>query len=688
MTHLLYRGRKSTLITELGAEIGCARPIFLSHRTAWQKVNLRSKETADSLKAYLRLSRKQKIGILCGVVVGSACFVTYQVWTLGKRLKVTGNVHEIEREREFFYPKQPLKLKYEDVFSEDIKRRVDYNIEKAKRKIIPWAQSKTRDPAILLKLAESKDPDIRRRGLRALITDNDWEDFQYRMVAQACSNQTMVSLARIPNSDYRLFRPMPWLPPPKETVESALRSLLAALQKEGVDNGIKQFTDKVLLEGKPKNIVETGQWNFGGTPLEYVKSLSDETDGLIEIFCLEALVNHTFRADQCMKIVELGGLQIMQRVYLDFHKSVVIRRLIAWILANMSLNINLHKAIIEGGWVAVLHRWLESSDTALFFHTARALANLDRDWKSENGIQAFYEDGVYLAYPVHKIINKKEKVKTDIVFVHGLMGGPFKTWRQEDRRHTEKDFVVTDDFRRSHTFFWPKDWLAKDVHNLRLLNVGYQTELTTWDTRHPLEAEKRTLSSRSMELLEKLERADIGNRPVIWVGHSMGGLLIKEILNVASMEKRFSKVLDNTIGVVFYSVPHRGSALAKISNRAKYMVFPSIEVQELNEDNEKLMDLQKRFLHLHEQYDIPVLSFGETEKTSIKMNMKVHVVPPESSGISILPGTARTAKDTKKKAQAVVIYIPRNHVCACKIEKVESPQVAQHDKNKNVAGSD
>ena len=37
---------------------------------------------------------------------------------------------------------------------------------------------------------------------------------------------------------------------------------------------------------------------------------------------------------------------------------------------------------------------------------------------------------------------------------------------------------------------------------------------------------RRTLSRRGLELLEKLERAGIGKRPVIWVGHSMGGKII------------------------------------------------------------------------------------------------------------------------------------------------------------------
>ena len=46
----------------------------------------------------------------------------------------------------------------------------------------------------------------------------------------------------------------------------------------------------------------------------------------------------------------------------------------------------------------------------------------------------------------------------------------------------------------------------------------------------------------------------------------------------------------NTIGVLFYSTPHRGSSLAKYSNQAKYMLYPSVEVKELHEGtvNKKL----------------------------------------------------------------------------------------------------
>ena len=67
------------------------------------------------------------------------------------------------------------------------------------------------------------------------------------------------------------------------------------------------------------------------------------------------------------------------------------------------------------------------------------------------------------------------------------------------------------------------------------------------------------------------------------------GLLIKRILQIADTDSRFREMKRNTIGVVFYSTPHHGSTLAKYSNQAKYMLFPSIEVQELDKGILKIL---------------------------------------------------------------------------------------------------
>ena len=40
----------------------------------------------------------------------------------------------------------------------------------------------------------------------------------------------------------------------------------------------------------------------------------------------------------------------------------------------------------------------------------------------------------------------------------------------------------------------------------------------------------KSLVSHSQEMREALEAAGVGERPIVWITHSMGGLLVKHIL--------------------------------------------------------------------------------------------------------------------------------------------------------------
>ena len=63
----------------------------------------------------------------------------------------------------------------------------------------------------------------------------------------------------------------------------------------------------------------------------------------------------------------------------------------------------------------------------------------------------------------------------------------------------------------------------------------------------------------------------------------LAGLLIKQILVSAAETSSVRGLVDNTRGVVFYSVPHEGSSLADYSSRttAAYLLSPSVEVRDL-----------------------------------------------------------------------------------------------------------
>ena len=63
----------------------------------------------------------------------------------------------------------------------------------------------------------------------------------------------------------------------------------------------------------------------------------------------------------------------------------------------------------------------------------------------------------------------------------------------------------------------------------------------------------------------------------------LAGLLIKKMLVMAKENPMLHRVVEETKGLVFYSVPHQGSPLAARSAQAKYVLYPSVEVTELSQ---------------------------------------------------------------------------------------------------------
>jgi predicted alpha/beta-fold hydrolase len=70
----------------------------------------------------------------------------------------------------------------------------------------------------------------------------------------------------------------------------------------------------------------------------------------------------------------------------------------------------------------------------------------------------------------------------------------------------------------------------------------------------------RTLPGLSEDFLCLLlsARRDDPHRPIIFIGHSLGGLVINKALHLASSNPRHASINDATQGVVFFGTPHRG----------------------------------------------------------------------------------------------------------------------------------
>jgi protein SERAC1 len=126
-------------------------------------------------------------------------------------------------------------------------------------------------------------------------------------------------------------------------------------------------------------------------------------------------------------------------------------------------------------------------------------------------------------------VSVSEGPQTDIVFVHGLTGSATTTWSLESGART----------------LWPR-WLSPfgDVWIL-----DYPADLFWWAGS----GASMPLPERARSVLDLLVNYGIGNRPLIFITHSLGGLLVKAMLRAAQGFKNpeWEHLFGNTKGVAF-----------------------------------------------------------------------------------------------------------------------------------------
>ncbi|XP_025423884.1 protein SERAC1 isoform X2 [Sipha flava] len=203
---------------------------------------------------------------------------------------------------------------------------------------------------------------------------------------------------------------------------------------------------------------------------------------------------------------------------------------------------------------------------------------------------------------------------------------------------------------------WPSDWLPNDVEGLRVIGVDYSTTLSEWLPSCPLKQKNhRTLEGRTDKLMKQLLAVGIGDRPIIFLAHSMGGLLVKNMLVAARNSKNPNerKLFEKTRSVFFFSTPHHGSPLATLNSAYRFFLWPSVEVDELRTDSPKLVQLHTDFLECLHENPIKIITFAEslpTEFTALKV--PILCVPKNAADPSV----------------GEVYELPLNHMSICKAD--------------------
>lgn len=150
-----------------------------------------------------------------------------------------------------------------------------------------------------------------------------------------------------------------------------------------------------------------------------------------------------------------------------------------------------------------------------------------------------FPDGIEVLYDC-------PQAELDICFVHGLTGNRRKTWTPNGQEEP-----------------WPKTLLPTFISKARILTYGYDA----YALRKSVASNNRVID-HATNLLHDLttDRAscNASSRPIIFVAHSLGGLVCKKALLLSRNNPEFhlQDIFKFIKGIIFMGTPHGGSWMA------------------------------------------------------------------------------------------------------------------------------
>ncbi len=229
---------------------------------------------------------------------------------------------------------------------------------------------------------------------------------------------------------------------------------------------------------------------------------------------------------------------------------------------------------------------------------------------------------------------QSSEVKTDVVFIHGVDGDYKSTWYPNQQPAN----------------YWP-EWLGENK-SIAVWSLNYPISTTLWNgsTMPLIDRARNVLGLLTAKGFHKTDR------PLVFVAHSFGGLVVKQMLSTAetSPNTDWQSIGARTKGIVFVATPNTGS------NVASFLEFcagklTTVTVKELAKSEPRLLELNRWYLRKAPMRGIKTLSFCETKRL---LNWKVLVVPEDSADPNI--------------AGSEIVPLDADHISICKPQSRES----------------
>ncbi|KAL8372110.1 hypothetical protein RB595_001754 [Gaeumannomyces hyphopodioides] len=288
----------------------------------------------------------------------------------------------------------------------------------------------------------------------------------------------------------------------------------------------------------------------------------------------------------------------------------------------------------------------------------------------------------------------------DLVFVHGFTGHPKRTWldsrsdaavsepespsspywsrddggsRAESSRSRQISGFLSPTFKPRKKYrdvYWPQKLLPETAPSARVMTFGYDTNI-----KHRFwgQISKSSVYDISRDLLVSLTSSRASgtadSRPLIFIAHSLGGIVVKELLRQSwgytTHQRHLHSVFQATRGVIFFGTPHGGSdprgALQHVAENLVRAVGFSVNraiVSTLLPTSERLRELRDAFGPMAHDRQWLIHSFQE------------------QYGIALLGG-AKVVEDASSclgdATVEVTEHIASNHMDMCRFSSTSHP---------------
>ncbi|PVF97062.1 hypothetical protein CPB86DRAFT_707945 [Serendipita vermifera] len=217
-----------------------------------------------------------------------------------------------------------------------------------------------------------------------------------------------------------------------------------------------------------------------------------------------------------------------------------------------------------------------------------------------------------------KVLLPGQNPVVDIVAIHGLGGHRERSWTAANGK------------------MWLQDFLPDDIPNARILTYGHGAD-THSRTYLPTQRLLHFAEGFVEDLLR--ERRSDTERPIIFLAHSLGGIILKKALTLCNIpdynsDRRQIKV--STYGILFFGTPHSGAnrvGLARSVGKllSVYMFTDDSMLNDLDHNSNQLENIQTFYLDASKR--IKSIFFYETDPTPMVSGIAELIVPRQSASI-------------------------------------------------------